>query len=115
MLTMAITVIGFAAGGANAQTTGLIGAGAVPCAKFLADSQTNAAKADRVYYSWAQGYWSGMNVGISVAAKRYKDLKARPADVLLNAMRGYCSAHTQGSYADAAEVAFLALPFVPSN
>src|SRR5689334_9555114 len=54
------------AGAANAQQFGqqyrfLAGAGAVPCSEFANYYRNDPKMADAMFFSWAQGYISGIN------------------------------------------------------
>jgi hypothetical protein len=91
ILILTAMIIGSVCSGANAQTAGLKGAGAMPCAKLGSVFQPNHSTMDGLYYSWALGYWSGMNVGVSIAAKRYKDLQAKSANELQREIRQFCA------------------------
>lgn len=88
--------------GANAQSLAA-GLGAATCAQF-AQAYAADASSESQYFSWAQGWLSGLNS--SAFGKCGKglttwDLGAVPADVQKMAIRQYCWAHPLDQYARA--------------
>jgi hypothetical protein len=69
-----------------------IGAGMQTCAVFLAHYKGSVPSLENFYFSWAQGYMSGMNVAISrgVTNSRPADLNAMPAAAQMRFIRDFC-------------------------
>ena len=99
-----LLLIAVFAGASYAQTTKIAGTGAVSCGTFLKDIAMNPIS-EREYYSWAQGYMSGILVRAPAGIDDNLDLIARAFPVIrqLQFFRDYCAARPDHSYADAAE------------
>lgn len=89
--------------GGYAQTAKIVGTGAATCATFLTDIVRNPIF-EREYFSWAQGYMSGMLMRAPSGKDEDLDLtpKEFPVKVQVEVFRNYCMAHPQESYSNAA-------------
>lgn len=86
-------------------TVTMLGAGASPCAKYLADLQSGPAY-QAVYDNWAMGYLTALNV---IQSSRPGGRVLTDASGIGFQLKNYCSANMARSYADA--VANLANQF----
>jgi hypothetical protein len=89
--------------GASAQMAKIVGTGAATCATFLSDIARNPIS-EREYFSWAQGYMSGILMRAPPGKDENLDLTPRefPVQNQLEFFRSFCAAHQQDDYADAA-------------
>lgn len=77
------------------------GPGARTCQEFNDAYRENKARAEAMYFSWAQGYWSFANVAHMMRNEKIKDLGwSLPAQQ--SRMRTYCSMHPLNPYWQAA-------------
>ncbi len=101
--------------GASGQTAKIVGTGAATCATFLSDIARNPIS-EREYFSWAQGYMSGILMRAPPGKDENLDLTPRefPIKHQLEFLRSFCTAHQQDDYADAAASLYQRLrDFVP--
>jgi len=90
------------AAGANAQSLA-VGPGAATCAQF-AEAYAADASSESQYFSWAQGWLSGLNTSALGKCGRGLtawDLGTVPAGVQMTAIRQYCWAHPLDQYSHA--------------
>ena len=69
------------------------------CGKF-ARSYAQSTVVEEIYFQWAQGFITGMNVGKVAIAGVIRDLNWEPTPMA--AIREYCNDHPPASYQDAA-------------
>jgi hypothetical protein len=86
----------------------LAGAGTHNCAQFSDDSKTSDMVA-RSYFSWAQGFMSGINAISTVANQAPRDLKAAEVQDHLKKISDYCDQNSDKPYLFAALVVYLDL------
>jgi hypothetical protein len=102
-------------GECKAQAAKIVGTGAVSCATFLTDIARNPIY-EREYFSWAQGYMSGILMRAPPGKDEHLDLTppAFPVRAQLDFFRKFCETHQQEGYADAAAYLYQHLrEFVP--
>ena len=94
-------------GGAEAVQRGqTAGVGADLCAEFDKAYAKNPKGAEDLYWSWAMGMMSGMNLASSNV---FRDLTA-DQDLMRRANRIFCSAHPLTTYGGATLVLYVSLP-----
>jgi hypothetical protein len=99
----------------SAQTAKIVGTGAATCATFLSDIARNPIS-EREYFSWAQGYMSGILMRSPPGKDENLELTPRefPVKEQLAFFRTFCAANQQYDYADAAASLYQRLrEFVP--
>jgi hypothetical protein len=64
-------------------------------------------RAETMFFSWAQGYWSKRNSNI--LNHQYRDL-AGSTDAQRMALRSYCDQHPLATYFEATETVFHSFP-----
>src|SRR5690606_12429635 len=79
--------------GSAEQTAATMGLGVTTCGEFAKAYQINPADAEFVYFSWAQGYMSGLNTVVYGLTGKVIDLSAMPTSDQQSAIRQYCNAH----------------------
>ena len=92
------------------QTAKIVGTGATRCATFLNDVAGTPVY-EREYFSWAQGYMSGILFRAPPDKDQYLDLTPPefPVKTQLEFFRNYCATHPQEGYADAVETLYKRL------
>jgi hypothetical protein len=94
---------------AKSEQVIIMGAGMQTCAVFRAHYKGHVPSLENFYFSWAQGYMSGLNVaasGVNVAASRgavTADLNAIPAPTQLRFIREFCDHNPLERYSAAVE------------
>ena len=89
------------------------GIGVNSCAQFSKDYVTNPAAVESVYFSWAQGFISGLiagDVAAKVAQRRIEGGEENTMAYMLS-IRRYCAAQPLSMYADAVLEVYNHLPF----
>lgn len=81
------------------------GAGTQTCAVFVAHYKGNVPFLENFYFSWAQGYMSGLNVATGNETGNYKpaDLNAIVPATQLRFIRDFCSRNPLKRYSTAVE------------
>jgi hypothetical protein len=85
------------------------GAGAMTCGQF-AEAYRKGTDAELVFFSWAEGMMTGINLSISASTHRYFDLGARSTDDQMAFIRSYCNSHPLAPYARAVSELLSTLP-----
>jgi hypothetical protein len=100
----------FFAGAAEAVDRGqTIGAGADLCAEFTKAYSANPKSAQDLYWSWAMGMMSGMNLATVANSNVFRDLAA-DQDIMQRATRVFCTAHPLTTYSGAILDLYVSLP-----
>jgi hypothetical protein len=81
------------------------GAGTQTCAVFVAHYKGSIRSLENFYFSWAQGYMSGLNVAVGSEAGNHKpaDLNAIAPATQLRFIRDYCERNPLKRYSTAVE------------
>ncbi|HTZ67021.1 MAG TPA: hypothetical protein VMB83_06075 [Roseiarcus sp.] len=110
---IAITAIDFPAA-ANAQGYGL---GTRSCAEFAKSYASNPAVTEEFYFTWAQGFTSGVNASTWAETGTYRDIKGTLADMAAQKLRirSYCNSHPLAQYPMAIMDLFNSLPIKKEN
>jgi hypothetical protein len=90
------------------EAMALRGIGTSTCAQFAKMYAGDPQYAETVFFSWAQGYWSALNVNL-LAQRQYREL-AGSTEMQEGAMRSYCDKHPLTSYWEAASNVFGTFP-----
>jgi hypothetical protein len=88
----------------------IVGVGTQSCAEFAKDYQANPKTAEAIYFAWAQGFMSGLNIRNGVLKIPRRDINAWPYDRQQRNIRQFCDQRPLSSYFDAAQGLFQALP-----
>jgi len=88
------------------------GVGTSSCAEFAKMYQGDPEISERVFFSWAQGFMSGLNLGAKANNKQMRDL-AGIVDDQKRALRAYCANNPLKSYMDAVIGYYAQLPVSP--
>jgi hypothetical protein len=84
----------------DAAHQGGMGAGMSTCGAF-GQLYARSTTIEEVYFQWAQGFMTGMNVGKVVNTGTIRDLNSEPTPDQMAAIRQYCNDHPLASYEDA--------------
>ena len=82
-----------------AEKAAWIGTGTVSCADFGAAYRENPKTNENLFFSWAQGFMSGLNTDL--LPNRATDLHGLPMETQKQAIRTYCNAHPRAAYFEA--------------
>ena len=91
------------------EATVVSGVGASSCGKFASSYKENPAKTETLYFSWAQGFMSSINLNRKMQNGTLVDFGAMPSTAQLSWIRGYCQKNPLKTYLRAATELFLAL------
>jgi hypothetical protein len=97
--------------GAKQQDFAGAGAGAVTCAKFAKAYAVAPQVTEDLYYSWALGFMTGLNM--ENPDNLFAVLNATSQHDELSAIRNYCDAHPPAKYIDAVLDLYLSMPKKP--
>lgn len=100
----------FQASIARAQMVAVVGTGTAKCSKYLAEI-TAKAEAEREYFSWAQGYMSGILLSAPPGVDDAMLLipEKMPITSQISFMREFCTRQPDVSYSDGVEALYRAL------
>jgi hypothetical protein len=77
-----------------------MGSGMATCDTFAQMYAKNTV-VEEIYFQWAQGFMTGMNVGKVANTGTIRDLNSEPTVDQMAAIRQYCNDHPRASYQDA--------------
>ena len=94
-----------ASSGAKAQQYNRMGAGTKSCAVFARTYKDKPKTAEMIYFSWAQGYMSGINAAAGTNNKdvRPANLNAMPVTAQQRYIRDFCARNPLKDYRDAVD------------
>lgn len=98
-----------------AQEMAFRGLGTDTCENFLklvdAEAGGGAKQAvvdiETIYYTWAQGFWTGMNGILLHTGQKSTDLNDRPVQQHKDDLYGWCAGNPKETYIDAALDLFI--------
>ena len=110
VITAAIILVSLASN-AKAEELFVMGVGATSCAEFGQRYKENPSKYDLVYFSWGQGWMSGINMALGykagvAAATNLADIRTEDQ---MGLIRIFCSDNPLKHYLDAVESLFNTL------
>jgi hypothetical protein len=80
----------------------IMGPGAQSCGEFADAYRIDRAQFERQYFSWAQGFMSGMNLGLrALGTVQPKNLATITTDDQMAHIRRYCNEHPLAEYHEA--------------
>jgi hypothetical protein len=82
------------------------------CGKYLEQKRDDPQHADDMFYSWANGYVSGMNEALASAGQPRHDLGAKSAESKVQFIQDYCKEHPLGDYLSSVLALIRSLPLV---
>jgi hypothetical protein len=106
ILTVSL-LLGRAAGAVELSQSAGIGANL--CAQFTKAYIENPANAEDLYWSWAMGMMSGMNLASIANSNVFRDLTG-DQDIYRRATRSFCNAHPLTTYAGAILDVYVSFP-----
>jgi hypothetical protein len=90
------------------------GVGSVSCAEFAKMYQGDPDNAELVFFSWAQGFMSGLNMAAMASQKQTRDLAGIAVDQK-RALRSYCANNPLKNYMDGVIEFYGRLNFFPPS
>src|SRR5262245_54418233 len=102
-IAFGVAVLLFASPRLSAQEEwAMWGLGVHSCAEFAEQYQHGSNDVEQLYFLWAQGYMSAMNIVRATFLKMpWIDYKATPADVQKKYLRTFCEHNPRKMYMDA--------------
>jgi hypothetical protein len=91
------------------------GLGLKSCAQFASEYKAQPTIAEGLYFAWAEGFLSGLNlaaVGFNLPARSLASVDVASAKVEI---RSYCDAHPLAPYYGAVVTIYNKLPRLPRN
>jgi hypothetical protein len=86
------------------------GHGLATCAQFAEDYKASPQLNETLYFTWAQGFMSGLNVASIREHATFRDVSGASIDSLKSSFRTYCDQHPLRLYEEAVFTAYQALP-----
>lgn len=87
-----------------------MGMGTATCAEYAQEYRKAPKQIEMLFFSWAQGYLSGINTGHIADHKPTADLASISTDDQESRIRSYCDQHPLLTYAQAVLVLYYSLP-----
>jgi hypothetical protein len=97
---------------AHAEQFSLMGYGVQSCAKYGQAYKESPDDAELVYYAWALGFMSGLNVGTHTHRASSKNLAATTQDEQRRFLREWCEAHPLSDFGSGVVELLKTLPEV---
>ena len=91
-----------------------MGFGMLTCAQFSEHYQAEPATED-FFFSWAQGFMSGLNDALEDTIGKYRDLKSVPTALQKQILRTFCQKNPAARYRDGIPSALNRMAMVPST
>ena len=98
--------------GARAAEVEEMGYGANSCAKYGEAYKLHPDEAEALYFAWALGYMSGMNMTARAFNRVARNLAATSQDEQRRFLRQWCDAHPMANYSDGVFELLKTLPEV---
>jgi len=93
----------------NKDTAVVMGLGASSCAEFSQAYRDDPTTAMRLYFDWAQGFMSGVNVLHAANRRPTHNLNGRPVSEQQDILRGLCDQKPQALFVDAVQELYFRL------
>ena|SRR5579863_2022836 len=86
--------------------------GRIHCGEFAKLYAENPSITENVYFGWAEGFMSGLNVMATVYKAPYRIISTGDASMQAYraSIRAYCNTHPLAQYAEAVSTLWLSLP-----
>lgn len=100
----------FGGAGTSSQTIAIVGTGTASCAQFIEAVSVRPVE-EREYFSWAQGYMSGILLSAPAGVDEGLSLTpaALPIRAQLSFVKAFCEQFPSASYSDSVETLYRAL------
>jgi hypothetical protein len=116
VVTLMMIIASGTTGHAAGDGVEMSGVGTQTCAKFASDYRSSADFTENLYYTWAQGYMAGLNMGVRIMNANAKEKSGRDVTGLTLAaqkafLRDYCNQHPLADYYQGVIQLFGKLPW----
>jgi hypothetical protein len=91
------------------------GLGLSTCAVFGKEYSRNPEYVDEMWFSWLQGYLSGLNAALRMNGQQRHDLAGMKPDEKKEYLRRFCNEHPLDTYITGAKKLFISLPVVDAD
>jgi len=86
------------------------GVGMHSCAEFAKSYMANPTAAEDIYFTWAQGFMSGLNLSDAASGRAYKAINGGDMATQKAYIRSYCDVHPLAQYVGAIVQLYTTLP-----
>ena len=90
-----------------------MGIGTKTCGEFAKDYAASPTRSEDIYFAWAQGFMTGLNLGKSDPT--YSNMGAKTVESQEYAIRQYCDQHPLADFMSAIVDLYKTLPVQNSN
>jgi hypothetical protein len=93
------------------------GVGTHSCAEFAKLYTSNPSVAEDIFFTWAQGFMSGLNASSWAEIGTYRSIEGTPSEMaaLKIRVRSYCDVHPLAQYVSAVLDVYNSLPIKKEN
>jgi hypothetical protein len=91
------------------------GVGMRSCGEFARAYAANPAVAEDVYFTWAQGFMSGLNLDAVENRRPYRVINGNDMASQKIEIRSYCDAHPLATYSQSVFALYSSLPAMRAN
>jgi hypothetical protein len=106
---VAVTLLGIVTD-AHAEAINSVGAGLTSCETFAKKYKANRKFTDEFYFTWAEGFLTGLNAGTDAVKRR--DLAGVNILAQMDYVRDFCDANPSKDYSDAVLKLWSELPLI---
>jgi hypothetical protein len=100
---------------ARAESFSTMGPGATPCAKFNEWYGAAGTEIEDLFFTWSQGFMSGLNDAFEDTLGKYRDLHSLSTDQQKQILRAFCAKNPASRYLDGVNVLLGFMTMVPST
>jgi hypothetical protein len=108
--TVALLLVLTNAADAASPVPDTAGVGLATCAVFGKEYRANPDYAEAIWFSWLQGYMSGLNAVLKLSDQARHNLDGMTPDEKKQYVRRFCNEHPLDYYITGAKKLFLSLP-----
>jgi hypothetical protein len=83
------------------------GVGVTPCSEF--NQSREKPEIEAMFFSWAEGYLTGWNIGLPEESQKHVDLSLMPRSEQMEFLRKWCEANPSKRYVDGATTLLIRL------
>lgn len=89
---------------------GVYGLGKQSCAEFAVLYKSNPTQTENLFFSWAQGFMSGLDLGYEVTTGVTRLWETLPLESIRLQIRDFCDTHPLATYYSSVTNVYMSLP-----